>query len=258
MNEPVGLVREGGVATLRFQRPAVLNAMDAVTARAFLARCEALAADDAVRCVVLRGEGRAFMAGGDLAELRDGGAAAADALIGPLHAALQVLAALDAPVIAALHGAVAGAGLSLALAADLAIAAEGTRFAFAYDRIGASGDLGITWSLPRVVGLRRALEIALTGGMLDAATALQYGLVNRVVPADAFDAEVDALAARLASGATQALGRVRRMMRASFEQPFAQQLAAEHQAFLDGTATDDFREGLAAFFDKREPRFTGR
>lgn len=258
MNDPVGLVREGGVATLCFRRPAVLNALDADTARAFLSHCEALAADGSVRCIVLRGEGRAFMAGGDLAELRDGGAAAADALIEPLHAALRLLAALDAPVVAALHGAVAGAGLSVALAADLAVAAEGTRFNLAYVNIGTSCDLGASWSLPRVVGLRRALEIALLGDTFDAEAALRTGLVNRVVPAAALDAEVDALAARLAGGATLALGRIKRLMRASFDRDLAAQLDAERQAFRASAATADFREGLAAFFGKRPPRFVGR
>lgn len=258
MNEPVSLLCEGGVATLRFQRPAVLNALDAATARAFLSHCESLGADGTVRCIVLRGEGRAFMAGGDLGELRDGGVAAADALIEPLHAALRLLAAVDAPVVAALHGAVAGAGLSVALAADLAVATEGTRFNLAYANIGTSCDLGASWSLPRVVGLRRALEIALLGDTFDAQAALRMGLVNRVVPADALDAEVGALAARLAGGATLALGRIKRLMRSSFGRDLADQLDAEHQAFRASSATADFREGLAAFFDKRPARFAGR
>ncbi len=249
---------DAGVLHLRLNRPQALNALDVATAEALLAVARQLPERPEVRAVLLSGEGRAFAAGGDLAAMRADPVSGARALIEPLHAALRILTAIDAPVIAALHGAVAGAGLSLAAAADLAIAAEGTKFNLAYVNIGTSCDLGATWSLPRLLGLRRALEIAMLSESFDAAQAHDIGLVNRVVPAERLQEEAGALARRLANGPTQALGRIKRLMRASFEQPFGAQLDAERDAFLECAVTPDFAEGLEAFFGKRAPVFNGR
>lgn len=250
--------RDGALVRLTLNRPEALNALDVDMANALLAACRDLHADAGVRAVLIEGAGRAFAAGGDLAAMRADPVPVAGALIGTLHEALRLLAALDAPVVAALHGAVAGAGLSLAAAADLAIAAEGTKFNLAYVNIGTSCDLGATWSLPRLVGLRRALEIALLGDSFDAAQALHLGLVNRVVPRERLAGEAEALARRLANGPTQALGRMKRLMRTSFERDFAGQLDAERAAFLECAATPDFAEGLDAFFARRAPRFEGK
>jgi 2-(1,2-epoxy-1,2-dihydrophenyl)acetyl-CoA isomerase len=250
--------REGALVRLTLNRPEALNALDVGMANALLAACRELHADVGVRAVLIEGVGRAFAAGGDLAAMRADPVPVAGALIGALHEALRLLAALDAPVVAALHGAVAGAGLSLAAAADLAIAAEGTTFNLAYVNVGASCDLGATWSLPRLVGLRRALAIALLGDSFDAAQALHLGLVNRVVPKEQLAGEAEALARRLANGPTQALGRMKRLMRTSFERDFAGQLDAERTAFLECAATPDFAEGLDAFFARRAPRFEGK
>lgn len=255
---PVLLEREGSITTLRLNRPASLNAADSALALAFRDACLALESDTSVRVVVLAGEGRAFMAGGDIAQFRDAPQTIAETLIDPLHEGLQCLVRLRAPVIASLHGAVAGAGLSLAMACDLALAAEGTRFSFAYARLGASCDLGGSWHLPRVVGLRRALEIALLGDTLDAAQALQLGLVNRVVPADTLADETRQLAERLAVGAPVALGQLKRLMREASSHDLATQLAAERAAFVACAGTQDFHEGVAAFLDKRTPRYEGR
>nr|WP_316640466.1 enoyl-CoA hydratase-related protein [uncultured Roseateles sp.] len=252
------VTRDGALVRLTLNRPEALNALDVDTAVALLSACQALQGDVSVRAVLLCGAGRAFAAGGDLAQLRVDPVGVASALITPLHESLTLLANLDAPVIAALHGAVAGAGLSLAAAADLAIAAEGTKFNLAYVNVGTSCDLGSTWSLPRLVGLRRALEIALLGDTFDAAQALQIGLVNRVVAKDQLMVEAEALAQRLAKGPTLALGRIKRLMRTSFERTFAEQLDAEREAFLASATTADFGEGLAAFFDKRPPSFGGQ
>jgi 2-(1,2-epoxy-1,2-dihydrophenyl)acetyl-CoA isomerase len=161
---------------------------------------------------------------------------------------LRVLAAIDASVIASVHGVVAGAGVSLMLAADIALAAEGTRFNL---------DGGASFALPRVVGLRRALEIALLSEPFDAGQALQWGLVNRVVPAAALAEETARLAQRLAAGPTRAISHVRRLMRRSFDSDYASQLDAERDAFAASSGTQDFAEGLQAFFDKRPPRFEG-
>ncbi|MFZ5510919.1 MAG: enoyl-CoA hydratase/isomerase family protein [Pseudomonadota bacterium] len=255
---PLRYWRDGAIAHLRFNRPGVLNAIDAATAQAFLAACRALAADGEVRAVVVSGEGRAFIAGGDLAEMRRNPVEAARALIGPLHEGIVLLAALDAPVIASLHGAVAGGGLGVALACDLAIAAEGTRFNLAYVNVGTSSDCSTSWALPRLVGLRKALEIALLGETFDAQEALRLGIVNRVVPAADLAAETEKLARRLAEGPPLALGRLKRLMRQSLNRELQEQLDAEAEGFLSCAASADFAEGVGAFFEKRAPRYRGR
>lgn len=255
---PLLTSREGAVAILRFNRPQALNAIDVPMAQAFLAAVRGLAADPGVRALLLCGEGKGFMAGGDLGVLSADPQGGAAALIGPLHEALQLLATLDLPVIAQVHGVAAGAGLSLMLQADFVLAAKGTRFNLAYVNIGASCDVGASWALPRWVGLRRALEIALLGDMLDAEAAERMGLINRVVDADALPAEAMALAQRLAAGPTRALGQLRRLLRGSMERNLPAQLAAEEAAFQACAATADFREGVDAFFARRKPAFQGR
>jgi 2-(1,2-epoxy-1,2-dihydrophenyl)acetyl-CoA isomerase len=257
-DSPLQVGREGAIATLRFNRPSALNAIDVPMARAFLAAVRDIAADKSVRAVLMRGAGKGFMAGGDLAVLQADPVQGATDLIGPLHEALTVLATIDAPLIAQVHGVAAGAGLSLMLQADFVLAAEGTRFNLAYVNIGTSCDVGASWALPRLVGLRRALEIAMLGDMLDAAAAERMGLINRVVPAAELETEAMAFAQRLANGPTVALGRLRRLMRTSFERDLPGQLDAESAAFRECAVTDDFRIGVDAFFAKKTPHFTGR
>ncbi len=255
---PVTVTRAGGIVTLSFNRPTAMNALDIPTAQAFLAACQTLVYDPLVRVVVLRGEGRAFGVGGDLAALQHDSAATAQALIGPLHEAVLLLAALNAPVIASLHGVVAGGSLSLSMACDLAIAAEGTRFNLAYANVAASCDVSGSWSLPRLVGLRQAMHIALLCDTFDATEALRLGLVNRVVPADQLQIETQALAQRLAQGPTLAYGRLKRLMRQSFDNDLSTQLDAERDNFKASTQTADFKEALAAFFSKRTAVFQGQ
>jgi len=184
-------------------------------------------------------------------------AATAHELIGSLHEAVVLLANINAPVIASLHGAVAGGSLSLSLACDLAIAADTARFNLAYANIGASCDVSGSWNLPRLVGLRNAMQIALLSETFDAAEALRLGLVNRVVPADRLHEETMALARRLAAGPTQAYGRMKRLMRQSFETDLATQLDAERENFKASTQTDDFKAGISAFLAKRPALFKG-
>lgn len=249
--------REGAVAHLRFDRPQALNAIDRAMAGAFRRACEDIAADRSVRVVHLGAEGRAFMAGGDIAAMREDPVGAPRELIAGMHAGIRLLAAMDAPVVAQVHGAVAGGGLGLVLACDLVVAAEGTRFAVAYPHIGASCDCSTSWGLPRVVGLRKSLELALLGDTIDAGEALRLGLVNRVVPQDRLAAETDAIVQRLAQGPTLALGRLKRLLRSSLDHDLGTHLDAEAAGFLDCAGTADFREGVGAFLDKRPARFTG-
>lgn len=259
-NPPVILKREGAVAEIVLNRPEVMNAANLALAQAFLAVCQDIAADATVRAVVLRGAGKAFMGGGDLAAFHADPAhadATADALITPLNEAVAILAGLPVPVVASLHGAVAGAGVSLALACDLAIAADNVKFNLAYARIGASLDVSASWSLPRVVGLRKAMEIALLAETFDATEAQRLGLVNRVVPAAELAAETDAWLRKLAAGPSASYGAIKQLLRASSDRDLRGQMEAERQAFCGCARTSDFKEGVAAFYEKRAARFTG-
>ncbi|MDO8312700.1 MAG: enoyl-CoA hydratase-related protein, partial [Sideroxyarcus sp.] len=228
---------------------------------AFHEACQNLQHMIAIRVIVLSGEGKAFMAGGDLASFHADLAAApetARAMIEPLHAGLVILTELPQPVIACLHGAVAGAGVSIALACDLAIAADNTRFALAYSRIGTSLDAGGSWSLPRIVGLRKAMELSLLAAPLDAGDALRLGLVNRVVPLAELTIETEGWVQRLAAGPTVAYGKIKHLLRTSQTTQLVQQLSDEQAAFCACAKSDDFAEGLNAFFEKRQANFVGR
>lgn len=249
--------RDGAIVTLQFNRPDALNALNLEMAQAFLAAMRQIAADATVRAVVLKGAGRAFIAGGDLALLRANPGASARALLTPLNEAIRLMHQMDAPIIAQVHGASAGGGMSLMLMCDFILAAEGTKFNLAYINLGTNCDLGGSWALPRLVGLRHALEIALLGENLNAEEALRLGLINRVLPADELPAATRALAERLASGPTRAYGRMKRLMRESFDRDLAGQLEAEALSFEACTHTDDLREGLEAFFERRKPVFHG-
>jgi 2-(1,2-epoxy-1,2-dihydrophenyl)acetyl-CoA isomerase len=258
VSSPVILRREGAVAYLVMNRPDAHNALDIPTAQALHAHCQDIAADPAIRAVVIKGAGKSFGVGGDLAALRVDPPQTAMALIEPLHASVRLLASMNAPVIASLHGNVAGGSMSLALACDLAIAADSARFNLAYINVAASCDLSGSWHLPRLVGLRNAMAIALMGDTFDASEALRLGLVNQVVPAAELEARTAALADRLASGPTHAIGKMKRLLRQSFDNDLATQLDAERDSFRDCATTRDFGEALDAFFARRRPQFQGR
>lgn len=255
---PVLLAIDGPVARLTFNRPAVLNALDGAMANAWQDALHTVRDTAGLRVLLLRGAGRAFMAGGDLGALQQDPVAKVQALLPVAHDCLRLMVDLPMPVVASLHGAVAGAGVSIALAADLAIAAENTQFNLAYARIGASPDVGATWHLPQVVGLRKALEIALLADSIDAQEALRLSLVNRVVPTDAIEAKTEELVQRLANGPTAAYAKIRRLMRDAAQNSLSTQLDAEQAAFEASAATEDFQEGIAAFLGKRPALFKGR
>ncbi|MGX5734719.1 enoyl-CoA hydratase/isomerase family protein [Bosea thiooxidans] len=256
---PVLLAIEHAVAIVTLNRPRVLNAIDAELARGFAEAIARITRDGTARAVLLRGEGRAFCAGGDVARFLEGDPTAAiEAIIDPLHAALRDLDALKLPTLAAVHGPVAGAGFSLAMACDLCIAGQNSVFTMAYSRIGASPDGSSTYRLPRLVGERKAMELALLAEPVDAAGALALGLVNRVVPDADLAAEALSLARRLADGPTAAYARIKHLIGHSFANDLSTQLDLEREAFLAGTRTADFREGADAFLAKRPARFEGR
>lgn len=257
------LTRDGPVATLTLNRPVALNVLDLAMMDALVEQTAALAADTTLRVVVLRGAGRHFMAGGDLrtfATRLDAEPASRrsdfERIVLRLHAAIELLHRMPHAAIAAVHGAVAGFGLSLAAACDLVVAADDAYFASAYRQIGLTPDGGGTWSLPRIVGTRKALEVYLLGERFDAHEALRIGLVNRVVAPAALDATVSAIARSIAEGPALALRNVKRLLRESSGRSLSQQLRAESESFADCAATDDFVEGIRAFLAKRPPRFT--
>ncbi len=249
-----------GIGRLTLNRPEVLNALDLATARALLAAVRGLTATPGLRVIVLSGAGRAFAAGGDVASFTANGVEAAPAVINDLldalNPAILALRQHPAPIITAVRGAAAGAGLSLAISGDLVLAEERARFVVAYDRLGTSPDCGMSWFLPRRVGRGLAFEMMLTGRSLTAPEALAVRLVDRTAPEADFPALVDELAARVAAGPTQAYGQMKALLDGGLD--LAGHLEAERQGFISCTGTADFAEGVAAFIAKRPPAFAGR
>ncbi len=250
-----------GVATITFNRPAVMNALDADMIRAFRTNCERAAADLEARVIVLRGAGPAFVAGGDVAMFRDNVAAMATLvpeLAAELHHGILALRRAPQPVIAAVHGAVAGAGFSIMLACDLVLAAAGTQFSMAYSRIGTSPDGGATWFLPRLTGYQKAMELMLLADTVDAETMQRLGVVNQVLAADQLAAATEKLARRLAAGPAQAYAETKALLNRAMHAGLAAQLDAEALAFARCAKTEDFVEGVTAFTDKRKPQYKGK
>jgi len=261
--ETIAYATSDGVATIALNRPDRLNAFDGGLHRDLHAALDEAASDDEIRCVVLRGEGRGFSAGADLRGedlVRENGEPPdlGEYLRRTFAPSIEKISAMDKPVVASLHGPVYGAGLGLALACDLRIAAESAKFSVAFVKIGLMPDAGVTFFLPRAIGLGRAMEMSLLGDAVDAEEAHRIGLVARVVPDGKLEEETIALADRLSNMPTRALAETRRALRASFDGDLKSALEreAEGQASLGYTA--DHEEGIAAFFEKREPRFTGR
>jgi 2-(1,2-epoxy-1,2-dihydrophenyl)acetyl-CoA isomerase len=258
MTGPVAVDVRGPVAHVTLNRPHRGNAIDLATARGLLAAATACR-EHRVRAIVLRAEGRSFCVGGDLREFStfagDALAAHLTEVTAALHGALRTFATLDAPLVAAVHGAVAGAGVGLAAAADLTVAATDATFTLAYTGIGYSPDAGATWSLPRLVGPKRALDLLLTNRRLGAAEAADIGLVTRVVEPDRLAEEVDRLANSLAAGATGAIGATRRLVAAGLAAEFGPHLDREAAALAAAATSAEGREGVAAFLDKRPARF---
>lgn len=261
MSETVLYAVQGGVASITFNRPEVLNALDAGMIARLKEACERAERQEVVRVVVLRGAGPAFLAGGDVSSFHANLSRMPQMVVelaSELHRAVLALRRALKPVVASVHGAVAGAGVSLVAAADFVIAAADTQFTLAYSRIGTSPDGGATWFLPRVVGYQKALELMLLSDPVDAATMQALGLVNRVVPASELEQETRRIVARLATGPTLAYAATKRLVNQAFDNPLAAHLDEEAQAFARCAATRDFAEGVTAFVEKRKPVFKGQ
>ncbi len=256
---------DGAIATLTLNRPEALNALDRAMSLELSALTSRLEDDDSVRCVVLQGAGEHFMAGGDikffhqgLDEPQDVRKLQMEHLIGEVHATVMRLRRMPKPVIASVGGAVAGFGVALISACDLALAADSSYFTLAYCHIGTSPDGGATYALPRLVGVKQAMEIALLGERFGARRALELGLVNRVLPSADLAAETRKLAERLAAGPTAVYGRTKRLINESLDHSLIEQLQAEQDCFAESAADADFAEGVRAFVAKRKPKFVGR
>ena len=256
-------VRRDGAATwITLDRPEALNALDGPTKEALVDALREAAEDQAVRAVALTGSGRAFCVGQDLRELeqgyREGRAPDLAAALERHYAPIcRLLAEMPKPTVAVVNGVAAGAGVSLALACDLRLAGAEAGFRLAFSGIGLIPDAGSTWHLPRLVGLSRAMEIALLGDWVDAAQALQFGLVNRVWPAGDLQREAAAAVAALAAGPTLAFARTKALFRDHLRVDLAEALAGEAKAQVASGQTKDHLEGVAAFLEKRPPTFQG-
>jgi 2-(1,2-epoxy-1,2-dihydrophenyl)acetyl-CoA isomerase len=246
------------IATITLDRPAALNALTVPMKQELLAAFQGAERDSSVRAVILTGAGRAFCAGQDLHErLRPDAAPLGEELRERYNPIARTMRGMAKPIVGAINGVAAGAGASLAFACDIRIAAEGATFVLAFGRVGLVPDSGATWFLPHLVGAAKAAELALIGESLSAADAERFGLVARVVPVESLMDEARALAIRLASGAPRAIALTKRALNRSWDATLEESL--EYEAYLQGIAgaTADHREGLAAFVEKRPPRFSG-
>ena len=257
---------DGPIAYATFNREAVRNALSLEMRKQMKAFLDEIEHDDGVRCVVFRGAGDHFMAGGDVKSFAEivktvGGEQRRrdfEARIHDLHPMIFQLQRLNKPVIASVQGGCAGFGVSFILACDLAIAADSAFFTLAYVHIGTSPDGSGTYFLPRTVGRKKAMEIAMLGDRFDAVTAEGLGLINRVVPAADLAAETEKLAVRLANGPTRALANTKALINASLGNALETQLSMEADRFSDCAASEDWVEGVTAFAEKRRPQFRGR
>ncbi|HZD26213.1 MAG TPA: enoyl-CoA hydratase-related protein [Alphaproteobacteria bacterium] len=254
-----------GIATLTLNRPEVLNALNAEMKEELADAVTRLEFDDAVRCVLLAGAGRHFMAGGDVKRFyeerdRDLQWKRRRFLegINAMHPIMFSLRRMPKPTIAAVQGYAVGFGMSLALGCDLTICADSARFRLAYVGIGTSPDGSISYTLPRLVGLKKALEFAILGDDVTAGEALSLGMVNYVVPEAELPAEAAKLAARLAAGPTRAIAGIKALMHGSIDTDYEAQLQKEAETFAENAVGADFREGVTAFAEKRQPQFKGR
>jgi 2-(1,2-epoxy-1,2-dihydrophenyl)acetyl-CoA isomerase len=251
---------ENAVATVALNQPETLNALTDDMLGELNDAVKRVERDTEVRVLVLTGRGRGFCSGQNLKSFGEapGERDIAEHLDRFYHPLIRRLSQLEKPTIAMVNGVAAGAGMSLALACDMRIAVEGVRFSQAFVRIGLVPDSGSSYFLPRLIGHARAVEMAMTGGMVDDHTALRWGLVNRLVPAERLVEETYALAGQLASGPPLALGMIKREMAYGASHPLDEALEREKDFQVRASQTDDHRAAVAAFFAKETPTFRGR
>jgi 2-(1,2-epoxy-1,2-dihydrophenyl)acetyl-CoA isomerase len=250
------------VAVITFNRPEALNALSLQLTLDLRAAIEKAVAENA-RAVVLTGEGRAFCSGGDLREMetmwqKEGRIEAfLEEPLRALHDVILLIRETPIPFVAAVQGVCAGAGTNFALACDIVLAADTAVFNEAFVRIGLSPDCGGSFFLPRVIGEKLAAELFMTGESVSAERAAQFGMINRVTTTDGLMTEALLMARKLAAAPTGSIGRIKRMLNASFANDLRAQLDLEHEMQIESGKANDFKEGVQAFFEKRQPNFTG-
>jgi 2-(1,2-epoxy-1,2-dihydrophenyl)acetyl-CoA isomerase len=248
-----------GVATITLNRPSSLNAFNDQMLAELIDAFKQCARDSTVRCVAVTGSGRAFSAGQDLKDMQERGDqfSIGEHMRGGYNKLVRQITTLEKPVIAAVNGIAAGAGCGLALACDLRIASDKASFMLAFSNVGLIPDSGSTWTLPRLIGFARAYEMAITADKVSAETALEWGMINQIAPAEQLLEIVAAWATALASGPTLAYGLTKRAMYKANDVSLAE--ALEYESLLQEIAagSHDSREGVRAFLEKREPAFTG-
>ena len=259
--EAIAVERAGQVMTITLNRPDAFNALSLTLGRELFRASLEADEDPDVRCLVITGTGKAFCAGGDVKDFVDNlpriGVHIKE-LTTYLHGAISRLARSDKPVIMAVNGVAAGGGLSLALSGDLVVAAESARFTMAYSKIAATPDGSSSYFLPRLIGLRRAMELYFTNRVLSAREAEAWGLVTRVVPDAELSSAVGALARELAQGPSKAFGAAKRLFHQSTWESLETQMELEAQAIAASGHTEDFKNGVTAFAQKKTPMFHGR
>lgn len=251
---------EGGLHRITLANAAGANTISPQSARELREIAEVIKAATDARAILLKAEGKVFSAGGDLKGFANEGDNLPDALaamIDDLHAAIETLTSIKAPIVAAVQGAAGGAGLSLVAMSDIALASEEAGFVAAYTAAGLTPDGSMTHFLPRLIGERRTAEMMLLNRRLSAKEALDWGLVNQVLPAEELDAAAEKIAGRLATGPTKAFGAVKALLRATHQNGLGDQLKLEKASIVAASARPDGREGVAAFVEKRKPTFTG-
>ena len=256
---------ENSVLTLTLNRPDVLNALNESLCTQLFEKLASAENDDSIRCVVIRGAGKHFMAGGDLklfhSELNktpDERRIFFEKFVYNVHPLVQVIKRIPKPVLASVHGAVGGFGVSLMLLCDLVIAAESSYFTMAYGNIGTSPDGSSTYFLPRAIGLKKAMELSLLCDRFDANTAKTLGMINWIVPDAKLQTETKVLSQRLSNGPTRAYANTKHLLNESLHSTLDQQLQAEAENFSNCAASNDFVEGISAFVEKRKPIFKGK
>jgi len=256
---------DGQVAYLTMNRPEARNALSLEMRTEIRDRLQEAELNEDIRCIVLRGAGEHFLAGGDVKSFMaftklppEERRLTFTNRIHGLNAIMYAMRRLNKPVIASVRGAAAGAGVSLALCCDLVVASEDAFFTLAYSKIASSPDGGASYYLPRLVGTKRAMEIALLGDRFTAKEALDMGLINRVVPTEELAAKTKELADRLANGLTRAYGNIKKLILAASDNSLEQQLQAEAETFGETVMADDWIEGVVAFNEKRKPDFNGQ
>ena len=252
--------RDGAVGRIAFDRPDAHNALDDRMSGELIAAARELVSDDDVRCLVLTGNGPVFNTGADLTDLAGDGSdePRLRSLAGSLHEFISELLRAPKPVVTGINGVAAGGGLGPAICGDIVLIAKSARLEFAYPRIGLSGDGGSTYLLPRLVGLRRAQEIAFRDEPVSAAEAVELGLATEAVPDEDLDDRLTAEARRLAAGPTRAYATTRRLLLESFDNPLDTHLRDEGETIAELTNTEDYSRGHAAFRGDEEPDFVGR